>query len=223
MVGSSDIQDLLDQHLLIVGCNKQFINSHILEKISLEESNSKNRYRNILTAVKQIVTGTSLDRDPEALFRRVKTKKRGREAVYVAGKIMKLIIVCGLRDHAWNQVRKDFVSFFFSQEFIFDVDPYNVSVPNNVHIIASVPKNVLINASVPNNVPFKAYVPNNVPFQAPVPNNVPFKASVPTNNSCMPVSFGTSGGSIKRANRIESRPKLSLRKKAHDVCKAGKS
>ena len=41
-----------------------------------------------------------------------KPKKRGREAVYVAAKIMKLIIVCALGDHAWNQVRKDFVSFF---------------------------------------------------------------------------------------------------------------
>ena len=33
-------------------------------------------YRILLTAVKQIVTGTSLDRDPEALVRRVKTKKK---------------------------------------------------------------------------------------------------------------------------------------------------
>ena len=143
MEGSSYIQDIWDQHLLIVECNRQFINSDILEKIYLAEINSKNRYRNMLTAVKQIVTCTSLDRDPEALVRRVKTKKGGREAVYVAAKIMKLIIVCGLRDHTWNQVRKDFVSFFFSRELIPDVDPYNVSFPNNV----------LINASVLNNVP----------------------------------------------------------------------
>ena len=113
MAGASYIQSLWDQHMLIVECNRQFINSDILEKIYLAEINSKNRYRNMVTAVKQIVTGTSLDRDPEALVRRVKTKKRGREAVYVAAKIMKLIIVCGLRDHTWNQVRKDFVSFFF--------------------------------------------------------------------------------------------------------------
>ena len=181
MEGSNYIQDLWHQHLLIVECNRQFINSDILEKIYLAEINSKNRYRNMLTAVKQIVTGTSLDRDPEALVRRVKTKKGGREAVYVAAKIMKLIIVCGLRDHTWNQVRKDFVSFFFSRELIPDVDPYNVSFPNNVPINASVP-----------------------------------------NNSCMPVSSGSSGGSIKPANRIKSRPKLSLRKNAQDVCKAGK-
>ena len=201
MEGSNYIQDLWNQHLLIVECNRQFINSDILEKIFLAEINSKNRYRNMLTAVKQIVTGTSLDRDPEALVRRVKTKKGGREAVYVAAKIMKLIIVCGLRDHTWNQVRKDFVSFFFSRELIPDVDPYNVSFPNNVPI----------NASVPNNVPFKASVPNVVPFNAPAPNN-----------SCMPVSSGSSGGSIKPANRIKSRPKLSLRKNAQDVCKDGK-
>ena len=201
MEGSNYIQDLWHQHLLIVECNRQFINSDILEKIYLEVINSKNRYRNMLTAVKQIVTGTSLDRDPEALVRRVKTKKGGREAVYVAAKIMKLIIVCGLRDHTWNQVRKDFVSFFFSRELIPDVDPYNVSFPNNVPI----------NASVPNNVPFKASVPNVVPFNAPAPNN-----------SCMPVSSGSSGGSIKPANRIKSRPKLSLRKNAQDLCKAGK-
>ena len=196
MEGSSYIQGLWDQHLLIVECNKQFINSDIIEKIALVESNSKNRYRNILTAVKQDVTGTSLDRDPEALVRRVKTKKGGREAVYVAAKIMKLIIVCGLRDHTWNQVRKDFVSFFFSRELIPDVDPYNVSFSN-------------IDASVPNNVPFKASVPNVVPFNAHAPNT-----------SCMPVSSDSPGGSIKRANRIKSRPKLSLRKKAQDVCKA---
>ena len=115
MEGSNYIQDLWHQHLLIVECNRQFINSDILEKIFLAEINSKNRYRNMLTAVKQIVTGTSLDRDPEALVRRVKTKKGGREAVYVAAKIMKLIIVCGLKDHTWNQVRKDFVSFFFPE------------------------------------------------------------------------------------------------------------
>ena len=169
MEGSSYIQDIWDQHLLIVECNRQFINSDIPEKIYLAEINSKNRYCNMLTAVKQIVTGTSLDRDPEALVRRVKTKKRGREAVYVAAKIMKLIIVCGLRDHTWNQVRKDFVSFFFSRELIPDVDPYNVSFPNNV----------LINASVLNNVPFKASVPNVVPFNAPAPDN-----------SCMIVSSG---------------------------------
>ena len=190
MEGSSYIQDIWDQHLLIVECNRQFINSDILEKIYLAEINSKNRYRNMLTAVKQIVTGTSLDRDPEALVRRVKTKKGGREAVYVAAKIMKLIIICGLRDHTWNQVRKDFVSFFFSRELIPDVDPYNVSFPNNV----------LINASVL----------NNVLFNAPA-----------LNNSCMPVSSGSSGGSIKPPNRIKSRPKLSLRKNAQDVCKAG--
>ena len=153
----------------------------------------------MLTAVKQIVTGTWLDRDPEALVRRVKTKKGGREAVYVAAKIMKLIIVCGLRDHTWNQVRKDFVSFFFSRELIPDVDPYNVSFPNNVPI----------NASVPNNVPFKASVPNVVPFNAPA------------SKCCMPVSSGSSGVSIKPANRIKSRPKRSLRKNAQDVCKAG--
>ena len=190
MEGSSYIQDIWDQHLLIVECNRQFINSDFLEKIYLAEINSKNRYRNMLTAVKQIVTGTSLDRDPEALVRRVKTKKGGREAVYVAAKIMKLIIVCGLRDHTWNQVRKDFVSFFFSRELIPDGDPYNVSFPNNV----------LINASAL----------NNVPFNAPAPNN-----------TCMPVSSGSSGGSIKPPNRIRSRPKLSLRKNAQDVCKAG--
>ena len=103
---------------------------------------------------------------------------------------MKLIIVCGLRDHTWNQARKDFVSFFFSRELIPDVDPYNVSFPNNV----------LINASVLNNVPFKAPAPN---------------------NSCMPVSSGSSGGSINPPSRIKSRPKLSLRKNAQDVCKAG--
>ena len=227
MAGSSYIQSLWDEHLLIVECNRQFINSDILEKIYLAEINSKNRYRNMLTAVKQIVTGTSLDRDPEALVRRVKTKKGGREAVYVAAKIMKLIIVCGLRDHTWNQVRKDFVSFFFSRELIPDVDPYNVSVPNNVPINASIPNNVPINASVPNNVPINGSVPNNVPINASVPNKVPFKASVPnvvpfnapaTNNLCMPVSSGTS---IKRTNLIKSRPKLSLRKKAQDVCRAG--
>ena len=209
MAGSSYIQSLWDQHLLIVECNRQFINSDILEKKYLAEINSKNRYRNILTAVKQIVTGTSLDRDPEALVRRVKTKKGGHEAVYVAANIMKLIIVCGLRDHTWNQVRKDYVSFFFSRELIPDVDPYNVSVPNNVPINAFVPNNVLINASVLNNVPFKPPVPNVVPFNAPA-----------TNNSCMPVSSGTSGGSIKRVNRIKSRPKLSLREKSQDVCGA---
>ena len=181
MEGSSYIQDIWDQHLLIVECHRQFINSDILEKIYLAEISSKNRYRNMLTVVKQIVTGTSLDRDPEALVRRVKTKKGGHEAVYVAAKRMKLIIVCGLRDHTWNQVRKDFVSFFFSRELIPDVDPYNVSFPNNV----------LINASVLNNVPFKAPAPN---------------------NSCMPVSSDSSGGSIKPPNRIKSRPKLSLRK-----------
>ena len=114
MEESSYIQGLWDQHFLIAECNKQFINSDILEEISLAESNSKNRYRKILTAVKQIVAGTPLD--PEALIRGVKSKKGGREAVYVAAKIMKLIIVCGLRDHAWNQVRKNFVSFFFSRD-----------------------------------------------------------------------------------------------------------
>ena len=246
MAGASYIQSIWDQHLLIVECNRQFINSDILEKIYLAEINSKNRYRNMLTAVKQIVTGTSLDRDPEALVRRVKTKKGGREAVYVAAKIMKLIIVCGLRDHTWNQVRKDFVSLFFSRELIPDVDPYNVSFPNNVPINASVPNNVPINGSVPNNVHIIAYVPNNVPINgsvpnnvhinASVPNNVTFKASVPnvvpfnapaTSNSCtvclhsMPVSSGTSGRSIKRTNLIKSRAKLSLRKNAQDVCKAG--
>ena len=190
MEGSSYIQDIWDQHLLIVECNRQFINSDILEKIYLAKINSKNRYHNMLTAVKQIVTGTSLDRDPEALVRRVETKKGGREAVYVAAKIMKFIIVCGLRDHTWNQVRKDFVSFFFSREFIPDVDPYNVSFPNNV----------LINASVL----------NNVPFNAPALNNL-----------CMPVSSGSSGGSIKPPNRIKSRPKISLCRNAQDVCKAG--
>ena len=153
----------------------------------------------MLTDVKQIVTGTWLDRDPEALVRRVKTKKGGGEAVFVAAKIMKLIIVCGLRDHTWNQVRKDFVSFFFSRELIPDVDPYNVSFPNNVPI----------NASVPNNVPFKASVPNVVPFNAPA------------SKCCMPVSSGSSGVSIKPANRIKSRQKRSLRKNAQDVCKAG--
>ena len=229
MAGSSYIQSLWDQHLLIVECKRQFINSDILEKIYLAEIKSKNRYRNMLTAVKQIVTGTSLDRDPEALVRRVKTKKGGREAVYVAAKIMKLIIVCGLRDHTWNQVRKDFVSFFFSRELIPDVDPYNVSVPNNVPINASIPNNVPFNASVPNNVPINGSVPNNVPINASVPNKVSFKASVPnvvpfnappTNNSCMPVS---SGISIKRTNLIKSRPKFSLRKKAQDVCRAGEN
>ena len=218
MAGSSYIQSLWDQHLLIVEGNRQFINSDILEKIYLAEINTKNRYRNMLTAVKQIVTGTSLDRDPEALVRRIKTKKGGREAVYVAAKIMKLIIVCGLRDHTWNQVRKDFVSFFFSRELIPGVDPYNVSVTNNVPINASVPNNVRSNASVPNNVPINGSVPNNVTFKASVPNVVPFNAPA-TNNSCMPVSFGTC---IKRTNLIKSRPKLSLRKKAQCV-EPGKS
>ena len=165
----------------IVEWNKQFINSEILETITLAESKSTNRYRDILTVVKRIVTGTSLDRDPEALVSRVKIKEGGREAVYIAAKIMKLIIVCGLRNHERNQVRKDFVSSFFSRELIPDVDPYNVSVSNNVHINASVQKNVPIKAYVPNNVPSKASVPNSVPFKAFVPNNVPFKASV-TNN-----------------------------------------
>ena len=119
MAGSSYIQSLWNQHLLIVDCNRQFINGDIQEKIYIAEIISKNRYRNILTNVKQNVTGTSLDRDPEALVKRVKTKKRGREAVYVAAKIMKLIIACGLIGHAWNQVREDFVSFFFSRDVFF--------------------------------------------------------------------------------------------------------
>ena len=133
---------------------------------------------------------------------------------------MKLIIVCGLRDHTWNQVRKDFVSFFFSRELIPHVNPYNVSVPNNILINASVPNNVPINAYVPNNVPINGFVPNNVSINASVPNIVPFNAPA-TNNSCMLFSSGTSGRSIKRTNLIKSRPKLSVGKKAQDVCRAG--
>ena len=79
MEGSCYIRDLWDQHLFVVECNKHFVNSDILEKISFAESNSKNRYRHILTSVKQIFTGSLLD--PEALVRRVKTKKGGREAL----------------------------------------------------------------------------------------------------------------------------------------------
>ena len=127
----------MDQQLLIVECNRQFFHSDILEKISLAEINSKNKYRNVLTAIKQIVTGTSLDRDPEALVRRVKTKKGGRGAVYVTATLMKLIIICGVRDLRGERVRKDFVSFFSPKIlFLMDVDPYNVSVPNHVLIIA---------------------------------------------------------------------------------------
>ena len=41
-----------------------------------------------------------MDLDPEALVKRVKIEKGGREATYVGAKTMKLIIVCGLSDHA---------------------------------------------------------------------------------------------------------------------------
>ena len=177
--------------MLIVENNKKFINSDILEQITHTEINSKNRYRNILTAVKQIVNGTSLERDPEALVRKIKTRKGGRESVYVAAKIMKLIIVCGMRDHAWNQVRKDFVSFFFSRDLIPDVDPYNVYDPNNVPINANATNTLIPVSSGTLGGSNKANAPNNL----------------------IPVSSGTLGRSNKRATNYF------LRKKVQNACK----
>ena len=97
---------------------KEFIDSKVLDFIS--GNTLQNRQRKRTSIVAGMVVGTTLKTDD--LIQKLPIEGQPQESVFVASKIMKLLILRGYKDKRWNAKRRKFVAKYF----IPDVFPMSV-------------------------------------------------------------------------------------------------
>ena len=99
---------------------KEFIDSKILDFIS--GNTLQNRQRKLTSIVAEMVVGTTLKTDD--LIRKLPIKGQPQGSVFLASKIMKLLILRGYKDLPWNEKRRKFVAKFFNTSFFPDVGTF---------------------------------------------------------------------------------------------------
>ena len=99
---------------------KECIDSKILDFIS--GHTLQNCQRKLTSIVAEMVVGTTLKTFD--LIQKLPIKGQPQGSVFVASKIMKLLIVRGYRDLPWNEKRREFVAKYFNTNFFPDVGTF---------------------------------------------------------------------------------------------------
>ena len=99
---------------------KEFIDSEILDFIS--GNTLQNRQRKLTSIVAEMVVGTTLKTDD--LIRKLPIKGQPQGSVFLASKIMKLLILRGYKDLPWNEKRRKLVAKYFNTSFFPDVGTF---------------------------------------------------------------------------------------------------
>ena len=99
---------------------KEFIDSKILDFIS--GNTLQNCQQKLTSIVAEMVVGTTLKTDD--LIQKLPIKGQPQGSVFVASKIMKLLILPGYKDLPWNEKRRKFVAKYFNTRFFLDVGTF---------------------------------------------------------------------------------------------------